>query len=351
MIANSAAVGTQMILLECCCMSAPKLIVFVGPTASGKSDLALKVAKRVGGEIVQADSRTIYRKMNIGTAKPEGEMRHAADVSLEEVQQEGIHAKHPLVDIRDLFVEKPLAVEGIPHWGIDLVNPDEEFSVAQFKTYAENVIFGILDREHVPILAGGTGLYISAVVDNLLFSDSQPNIELRKELDDLTNQQLEEYLRAEDPEAADIIDVHNRRRLLRAVEVIKSTGKKMMNRKRKGDPKFNCLMVGIDLEREELYERIDLRVDQMIAAGFVDEVRALKEEYGCEVNSMTGIGYRQICAFLDGYMKLNEAIELMKRDSRHYAKRQLTWFRRDARIKWIETPEQAQLLVSEFLGS
>lgn len=330
-------------------MALPKIIVIVGPTASGKSDLAVKIAKRVHGEVIQADSRTIYRKMDIGTAKPEGERKRAADVSLEDIVGQGIHAKHPEVKIGDLFTEKPLMVDGIPHWGIDIANPDEDFTTAQFKAYAEKKIFDILDRGKVPILAGGTGLYVSAVVDNLKFTDAPPNLELRKELDGLSNEQLEARLRETDPDAADNIDDANRRRLLRAIEIVESTGKSLASQQRKGDRKFDALMLGIDVDRQKLYEHIDMRVDKMIAGGLIDEVRGLKNEYGCEVNAMTGIGYRQICAFLDGYMKLRDAIEVLKRDTRHYAKRQMTWFRRDARIKWVGSSEQAMGLVEEFL--
>lgn len=330
-------------------MALPKIIVIVGPTASGKSDLAVRIAKDVDGEVIQADSRTIYRKMDIGTAKPEGERKRAADVSFEDIASKGIHAKHPEVKIGDLFKEKPLLVEGVPHWGIDLVNPDEDFTTAQFKAYAEEKIFDILARGKMPILAGGTGLYVSAVVDNLKFSDAPPDLALRKELDELSNEQLEERLRKNDPDAADNIDDANRRRLLRAIEIVESTGKSLASQQRKGDQKFEPLMIGIETDREVLYERIEMRVDKMIAEGLVDEVRALKEEYGCEVNAMTGIGYRQICAFLDGYMKLRDAIDVLKRDTRHYAKRQMTWFRRDARIKWVTSAQQAIELVEEFL--
>ena len=252
--------------------------------------------------------------------------------------------------IEQLFEEKPLLVEGVPHWAIDLVNPDESFTAAEYKQYAEQHIFDILDRGKVPILAGGTGLYISAVVDNLKFSDVEPNIELRKELDALSDEQLQARLYELDPEAADNIDVNNRRRLLRAIEIVETSGKKLADQQNKGEQKFDVLMLGMDVEREVLYERIEARVDAMIAAGLVDEVRGLKDEYGCEVNSMTGIGYRQICAFLDGYMKLRDAIDVLKRDTRHYAKRQLTWFKRDGRIKWIGVVEEAMGEVEEFLG-
>lgn len=331
-------------------MKKQKLIVLLGPTASGKSSLAIAIAKACNGEIIQADSRNVYRKMNIGTAKPVGDKKFAAEVRPEDVEARGIHEKHREMNILELFEEKPLLVEGIPHWGIDLVDPDEPFSVQDFKTYAEKKIWEIAKRGHVPILAGGTGLYIQAVVDNLQFTDTEPDLALRAQLNDLSNEELEHRLWRIDPEAAETIDVHNRRRLIRAIEVVEQSGKPLKEQQQKGEQMYDVLILGIERPREELYERIDTRVDQMIAEGLVDEVRALKEEYGCEVQSMTGIGYRQICAFLEGYMKLRDAIEVLKRDTRHYAKRQLTWFRRDERIEWIKNVDDAIKKIDVFLN-
>lgn len=248
----------------------------------------------------------------------------------------------------ELFSDKPLLVKNVPHWGFDLKDPDETFTVAEFKEYAEAKIANIVKRGKLPILAGGTGLYIQAIVDNLSFTDTELNEELRAELDELSNEELFARIRDKDSETANTIDQSNRRRLLRAVEVIESTGKPLHTQQTKGQPKYDVLMLGIETDREVLYERIDTRVDQMIAEGLVDEVRGLKEKYGCDVNAMTGIGYRQICVFLDGYMKLRDAIELLKRDTRHYAKRQLTWFRRDERILWVDSVEKAIELVERF---
>lgn len=328
--------------------SKPKLIAIVGPTASGKTDLAINIAKQVDGEVISADSRTVYRKMDIGTAKPEGVAHKAADLTQKQVEEKGIRAKDLDISIKDLFTEKAFEVEGVPHWGINVVDPDQDFTAADFKKYADEKIHDITARGKVPILAGGTGLYVSAVIDNLTFTDVKPDEQLRKELQDLSNVELIDRMRQVDPEGVDQIDTTNRRRLLRAVEIVESTNQRLSDQQRKGEPMYDVLTIGIETDREELYKRIDDRVDVMIANGLVDEVRALKEEYGCEINSMTGIGYRQICAFLTGHIKLRDAIELIKRDSRHYAKRQLTWFRRDNRIKWVKSHEEAVALVEEF---
>lgn len=246
-----------------------KIIVVLGPTASGKTGLSLEIAREIGGEVISADSRTIYRGMDIGTAKVEGDqvVRYAGS------QDEG------------------LVVEGVAHWGIDLINPDEDFTVVDFKEYAEHKIDEIRARGHVPMIVGGTGLYIRSLVENFGFDQSM------------------------------------------------------------GERKYDALQIGLKVEREKLYERIDARVDKMMDHGLLDEVRALKEVYGCDVKSMTGIGYRQLCEYLEGDTTLKEAVRVIKRDSRHYAKRQMTWFARDEDVVWIEDGDEALKLVQKFLSN
>ncbi|MDP2631509.1 MAG: tRNA (adenosine(37)-N6)-dimethylallyltransferase MiaA [Candidatus Uhrbacteria bacterium] len=316
-------------------MQKSKLITIVGPTATGKTDLAIQIAKEFNGEIITADSKTIYRGMDIGTAKPRKSSQNAI-------------ARSRSKSIKDLFRDKPYLVHGIPHFGIDIVDPNEEFSVSDFKEYAEKKISDILLRDKLPILVGGTGLYISAVVDNLSFTSTPANEKLRQELDALDNDQLISRLRKADSEAVESIDANNRRRLIRAIEIVQSSGKSLAEQQTKGEPKYDVLQIGIELSREDLYERIDFRVDKMIAEGLVDEVRELRDKYGCNLNAMTGIGYKEICMFLEGYVKLRDAIQLIKSDSRHYAKRQMTWFKRDSRIKWVISAEEAIDLVKGF---
>lgn len=320
-------------------MSKPKLIVIAGPTASGKTDYAIAIAKKFQGEVISADSRTIFQEMNIGTAKPYSDTP----------PYKGGASGGQSVGIHVLFADKPLLVEGIPHWGFDLVSPNESFTVADFKVYADKKIQEIIKRGKLPILAGGTGLYIKAVVDNLSFTETPPNEELRQSLEKLSNEELLARISDKDSETAETIDTANRRRLLRAVEVIESTGKPLREQQTAGKQKYDALLLGIQVDRDVLNERIDLRVDQMIGTGLVDEVRVLKEKYDCEVNAMTGIGYRQICAFLSGYMKLSDAIEVIKQDTRHYAKRQLTWFRADERIQWVCSVDEAIDLADKFI--
>lgn len=318
-------------------MSKPKLVVIVGPTASGKTQLALDLAKKFNGELIAADSRTVYRGMNIGTAKPEGVRRAPTND----------YGSGPM-DLKKLVAEQPLLVEGVPHWGLDLVDPDEEFTVSNFKKYCEQKIEEIAGRGHLPILVGGTGLYVRAVVDNLSLTETPPNLELRDRLERLTNAELITRLQELDSEAAETIDLMNRRRLVRALEIIETTGAPLATSQVKGESKFDVLEIGLEVEREELNRRIDERVDQMIALGLVDEVRKLKDQYGCDGQAMTGIGYGQICQFLQGYVTLRDGIELIKRDSRAYARRQLTWFGRDDRVIWIKESGQAVELVANF---
>lgn len=291
--------------------SLSKLIAILGPTASGKTGLGIEIAKKIEGEIIGVDSRQVYREMNIGTAK--------------------------------------ITSSGIPHWGIDLVDPDEDYSVADFKTYAEKKIDEILKRNHVPILVGGTGLWLSALIDNFDLTQTAGDPVLRAQLElrplgDL----FAEYKRL-DPEGSETIDRENKRRVVRALEVCKITGKPFSKQQTKGEPKYDVLQIGLSVDRQELNLRIDQRVDEMIANGLVNEVRALKEKYGCEIDAMTGIGYRQICTFLEGKPSLGDAIQETKKATRQYAKRQMTWFRRDERIKWVSDLETVLEIVASFL--
>lgn len=314
----------------------PNIVAIVGPTASGKTSLGIAIAKQFDGEVISVDSRQVYRGMNIGTAKPEGKWSES------EIEKGG--------SINQLFgARKMFLVEDVVHWGIDLVNPDEEYSVAQFKDYAEEKIRDITSRGKLPILAGGTGLWFRAVIDNLDLAATPSDCALRANLEAQSLGDLFHAYKQLDPAGAETIDRNNKRRVVRALEVTKLTGTPFSELKTTGEPKYTVLQIGLDVPREELYERINLRVDEMVAMGLVDEVRGLKEQYGCEIDAMTGIGYRQVCRFLTGEDALKTAIHETKKDSRRYAKRQMTWFKRDERIKWIREPKEGMNLVQEFL--
>jgi tRNA dimethylallyltransferase len=277
----------------------PKIIVIVGPTASGKTALSLDLAREYNGEIVNADSRQVYRGMNIGTAKAP----------------------------KDAGSDKYL-VQGVSHYLIDVVNPDEEFSLAHYKRLAEEAIDDILARGKLPIVVGGTGLYIWAMVDNLDIPAVAPNLELRAELKK--------------------IDIKNTRRVLRALEVALSGGP-FIGSQKKNAPKYEALQIGLSIGREELVNRINARVDEQIKEGLVDEVSALAKKYAWTLPAMSGIGYRQIGYYLRGEMPLDEAIEEIKKATRRYAKRQMTWFRRDKRIKWIKDMGEVEEMAGDFL--
>lgn len=311
----------------------PKIIIIVGPTGSGKSCLGLELAREFDGEIISADSRTIYKQMNIGTAKPPQDEK----------------GEHMHGSIKELFAERPYMVEGIAHWGFDLVLPSERYDVSTYAQFARKKIADIVKRGKLPIIVGGSGLYVQAILDNPTFSDVKPNLELRAQLNVLGVKELQEWLKEIDPEAYELIDIQNPRRLVRAIEVVKTSGKPWSSQQQKGKPYVDALQIGIEIDREQLYERLDARVDKMIAEGLVNEVRALKEEFGSDAPGMSGIGYRQILGFLKGQENLREAILALKQDTRQYAKRQLTWFKRDARIVWVQDLSQVRAHIEKFL--
>lgn len=306
----------------------PKLVVILGPTASGKTNVAIKLAKKFNGEIISADSRTIYKWMNIGTAKPEKDSKKGGYYS-----------------------------EGIRHHLIDIIYPYENFTLADFKKRAIRAINDIKGRGKVPLLVGGTGLYIQAIVDNLKIPSVAPDFKLRKELEKESEKRLLQKLKKIDPVSAKNIG-ENKRKIIRALEVFIKTGEKFSEISKKEEPIFECLQLGIMHPRELLYKRIDQRSEVMIKLGLIDEVKkivnklkkkGLSTRKTWELPSMTGIGYKQIGMFLRKEVDLDEAIRILKRDTRHYAKRQIAWFKRDKKIKWIKTEKQAEKLSNSFL--
>ena len=304
--------------------SSNRILVIVGPTASGKTALAIKLAKKLNGEIVSADSRQIYRGMNVGTAKPPfspANPRAAAKTSVPRSSRE-THVS-----------------EGIPHHLIDIRNPDENYTVADYKRDAVKAIKKILARGKLPILVGGTGLYIKAVVENLDIPKVKENPELRRQLEtELEKNGLDflfKKLVALDPEAAYIVDPKNPRRVIRALEVALITGKPFTAQRKKKKPLFDAVIIGITLPNEKLRMKIEKRVDEMIKSGFVDEVKKLYSKYG-KVKALEAIGYREIIEYLDGKISLEETVRQIKFNTWHYAKRQMTWFRKDKKVFWIE---------------
>jgi tRNA dimethylallyltransferase len=281
------------------------VLVIVGPTAVGKSQVGLHLAQILTGEIVSADSMQVYKLMDIGTAKPTPE-------------------------------EQKL----VRHHLIDVVYPWEKFSVARYQELADRAIQDILHRGRTPIVVGGTGLYVTALLDGFLFPD-KGHTKTRRRLEKVAQtspQLLYQRLQEVDPEAAAKIHPQNLRRVIRALEVYYDTKKPISLHQREAQrktPRYQALFFGLTMPRDLLYERINRRVDGMMAAGLLEEARRLME-YGPSVTSMQALGYKELWRYLRGECSLEEAVELLKRDTRRYAKRQYTWFRRDERIRWID---------------
>ena len=280
-----------------------KLLVLVGPTAVGKTSLSLSLAERFDGEIVSADSRLFYRGMDIGTAKPDLAERSR-----------------------------------IPHHLIDICEPSRTVSLAEYQRLAYKVVDRILRQGQLPILVGGTGQYVMAVVEGWGIPEMPPQHKLRRELTLLGEAELSRWLKTLDAAAADKIDSRNIRRVVRALEVTLCTGRPISTLQRKIAPPYDICMVGLNREREALYERIDQRVEQMFAVGLVEEVRNLQlAGYGRENPSMSGLGYRQTLAFLEGELTLEEAVQRIKFETHRFARQQNTWFRQnDTRIHWFD---------------
>ncbi|MDD4476686.1 MAG: tRNA (adenosine(37)-N6)-dimethylallyltransferase MiaA, partial [Patescibacteria group bacterium] len=245
-------------------------------------------------------------------------------------------------------------VEKVPHYLMDIIEPDEDFSLADFKKMALKSIKDILKRGKTPFVVGGTGLYIWSIVDNLDIPKVKPDNKLRQRLEKKTLRELVEILKKEDKEAAAKIDLNNPRRVIRALEVVLSTGKPFFSQRTKSNQLFDVLQIGVSLPMEKLYERINKRVEIMIKQGLLEEIKNLTEKFKKHKNfwnlpSVSGIGYRQIGSYLRGEASLDEAIEQIKKDTRHYAKRQMTWFKRDKRVKWIKNKTEAEKLIKNFL--
>lgn len=290
----------------------PPLIILTGPTAVGKTDLSIRLAKEINGEIISADSMQVYRRMNIGTAKI-----------------------------------TPAEMEGVPHHLIDILEPDEGFNVFLFKELAKRAIEEILSRGRVPVIVGGTGFYIQAVLYDIDFTDNDTDDGIRRELTQVYEQKGAEYLhgllREIDPESAQDIHANNVKRVIRAIEFYRQTGKRISEHnaeQRVNESPYNFAYFVLNDDREVLYDRINRRIDKMMEAGLVKEVQGLMAEgLDRSLVSMQGLGYKEIIAYLKGELSLEEAVYILKRDTRHFAKRQLTWFRREKEVDFVELKE------------
>ncbi|MBI2506955.1 MAG: tRNA (adenosine(37)-N6)-dimethylallyltransferase MiaA [Candidatus Colwellbacteria bacterium] len=320
--------------------SLPRVVVVVGSTASGKTSLGIRLAKKFNGEIISADSRQIYRGMDIGTAKP----------PFSYAPQSGAFTKPsapPNGGARTYYSE------GVRHHLVDIRNPNQLYTVAQYKKDCVKTIKQVLARNKLPIMVGGTGLYIKAVTDNLTIpkvkADPKLRTKLEKEIKNKGLDYLYQKLIRLDPEAAYIIDRHNPRRIIRALEIALKTNKPFSLTRQQGKPLFAFLQIGISLPKEKLKNRIDKRVDEMTKLGLIQEVKNLIKKYPPDSSVFDAIGYREIINYLQGKSTLEEAVKLIKKNTWYFAKRQLTWFRKDKRIHWITTPDEAEKLTKAFL--
>ena len=297
------------------------LIAILGPTAAGKTALSLALADKFHGEIVSADSRQVYRGMDIGTAKPTAEEQRR-----------------------------------VPHHLLDVANPDEPFTLSEYQQRSFAAIADIHARGRLPFLVGGSGLYVRAVLEGLSIPRVAPDAARRAELERSDAVSLHARLQQLDPSAAAKIDLRNKRRVIRALEVFETTGQPISVQQTSDAPGYRVLRIGVTLPREKLYERINLRVDQMITAGLVAEVRGLLARgYAADAPAMTGLGYRQIELYLRGSVSLEEAVRLLKRDTRRFVHHQYSWFRlNDARIRWfdlsVSSEADVRAVVEEFLA-
>ena len=289
----------------------PKVIVICGPTASGKTSLSVELAKKCNGEIISADSMQIYKDMNIGTAK----------VTQEEMQ-------------------------GIKHYMIDIVSPTERYSVAEFKVQAEKAIEEILKKGKTPIIAGGTGLYVNSLIYNIQYNDIKIDEKYRKYLEERVEkeglQSLYEEAKKIDFEAMKSISKNDQKRILRVLEMYHQTGKtktELEKESRKEEVKYDYKVYAINWEREELYKRINKRVDIMIEQGLIKEVENILKKYNKFPTAMQGLGYKEVVEYLDKKITKEEMIEKIKMETRRYAKRQITWFKKIENVKWIQGNE------------
>jgi|SRR5690554_277754 len=288
------------------------LIVLLGPTAVGKTEISIKLAKEINAEIISADSMQIYCYMDIGTAKVNPKQRKI-----------------------------------VKHYMIDIIEPDENFSVASYQDMVDDIIPAIISKEKTPLLVGGTGLYIKAVVEGFLFPKMNKDRKLRERLKKIVEEKGNEYLHKKlcriDPELGKKLHPNDIRRIIRGIEVYKITGKPLtyFKRKQKEQPdRYRALKIGLNRKRNELYSRINQRVDQMIEHGLIEEVKGLlKKGYQTDKTAFQGLGYKEVIAYLEGDYSLDEAISLIKKRTRNYAKRQLTWFSKDKNIKWVNLSE------------
>ena len=304
-------------------MEKAKVIVIGGPTASGKTSLSIELAKKINGQIVSADSMQIYKDMNIGTAKPDQE-----------------------------------EMQGIKHYLLDCISPEQRYSVADYKLQAKKAIQEILNDGKVPIIVGGTGLYIDSLIYEIEFQDIEIDLKYREELEKIVEEKGLEYVYKEacriDPQAMEKISSNDQKRILRILEIYKQTGKTKteLDEKSRKDPQYDYRVFAINMDRQVLYDRINRRVDIMIKRGLIKEVEELCKKYNEFPTAMQGLGYKEVVEYLNKEISYEEMLEKIKQESRRYAKRQLTWFRKNKQTIWLDglssTENNIDIIMKEY---
>lgn len=301
-------------------MQKQKVVVIGGPTASGKTNLSIRLAQKINGEIVSADSMQIYKEMNIGTAKPDEDER-----------------------------------QGIKHYMMDIINPDERYSVADYKRQAKIAIQEIINKGKTPIVVGGTGLYIDSLIYEIEYVDIQTDLEYRKQLEERVEkeglQKLYEEAKKIDEYAMEKISPNDKKRILRVLEIYKQTGKTktQLDKQSRKDVQYAYKVFAINMDREILYNRINKRVDIMIQKGLIDEVKQIYNKYKMFPTAMQALGYKEVVEYLEDKITKEEMIEKIKQESRRYAKRQLTWFRKNKQTIWLDGQENIETNINRIL--
>jgi tRNA dimethylallyltransferase len=320
------------------------IIVLTGPTASGKTAMSFALAKKNNAEIICADSMTVYRGMDIGTDKPTPRINKSKDIIHNEDKARS--TRNSKLEIRDPV--DAIIINGVRHHLLDILNPDQEFNASIFKNDVAKVVADIQSRGKIPMLVGGSLLYIDSYVYDYDMPQVAPDPKLREELEQKTNDDLFAELVSLDPDAEWTIDRNNRRRVVRALEVCLKSGAPFTSQKAKKKLPKCTLYLAVAGEREVLYGKINKRVDEMMAEGFLEEVQSLYKKYD-HSTALQATGYRQLVQYIDGEVSLDDAIEQTKKSHRNFAKRQLTWLRRNKDVIWIKTEAEADTQISKFL--
>ena len=312
-------------------MPKQKIIIISGPTASGKTELSLALAAKYNSFIISADSRHIYKDMDIGTAKADGKNKNI---------------NTGLDDITTAYY-----IDNIPHFLINSIEPNTDYSLSDWQKQTNNLLSsGVLKQQYkLPMIVGGTGLYINSITDEYILPEGETDEQLKHFLNEQSLEKIQQQLKEKSLETYESIDIHNHRRVVRALEYVLTNKKPFIPQKNTNANQYDILHLSITTDKEGLYNNINKRVDDMVTKGLIAEVENLLKKYDKNLPSLSGISYAEIIEYLDNKITLDEAIDKIKQHTRNYAKRQITWFKRDNKIKWIENLDEAEEAIEKFI--